>query len=215
MTYTYEFPMASVTLDAAVLRTPELKYPEILLIKRGRPPFAGCWALPGGFLEMDESPLIGAARELTEETGLTDIPLKPIFTCGEPGRDPRGRTITMVFGCLVRDTNKLPVGSDDAAEAGWFPLDKLPEMAFDHKRVISQIEENLKWQAKTTLIGKEVFHGIASKKDIVRLHKNICEAADPEIIERAEKLGLLTCKEGICQYLTVVPPGPDWQPAVW
>lgn len=215
MTYTYDFPMASVTLDAAILRTPELQYPEILLIKRGQEPYAGTWALPGGFLEMTETPINGAARELLEETGLSDLPLKPLFTCGEPNRDPRGRTITMVFGCLIRDTDKIPVGSDDAAEAGWFSLKNLPELAFDHQRVISQIENNLCWQAQTALIGKEVFHGIASKKDILRLHRNVCGTDSGDLIEKAEKLKLLTCKEGICQYVSVVPHGPDWHPTVW
>jgi len=215
MNYTYEYPRPSLTLDAVVLRTPELKYPEILLIKRGRDPFAGKWALPGGFMEMQEKPLVGAARELAEETGLIELPLKPLFTCGEPGRDPRGRTITMVFGCLIRDAEKPPLGSDDAAEAAWFSLKKLPEMAFDHKRVIAQIENNLFWQTRTSLIGKDVFHGVASQKDIARLHQAICPDQGLEVISRAEKLGLLTCKDGICDYIAAVPFGPDWHPMVW
>lgn len=215
MSYTYEYPRPSVTLDAAVLRTPALKYPEILLIRRGHDPFAGQWALPGGFLEMHEKPLVGAARELAEETGLTELPLKPLFTCGEPERDPRGRTITMVFACLIRDSEKLPVGSDDAAEAAWFSLRDLPELAFDHKRVISQIENNLLWQATTSLIGKDVFHGVASQKDITRLHRNICPNLPPEVIQRAERMGLLSCKDGICEYVSAVPLGPDWHPMVW
>ncbi|MDN5279265.1 MAG: 8-oxo-dGTP diphosphatase [Clostridiales bacterium] len=215
MTYTYEFPRPSVTLDAVVLRTPALKFPEILLIKRGREPFAGSWALPGGFLEMEESPLFGAARELLEETGLSELPLKPLFTCGEPGRDPRGRTITMLFGCLVRDVEQAPKGSDDADEAAWFSFDHLPELAFDHKRVINQVKNHLQWQTQTSIIGRDVFHGVASKKDIIRLHQNICSELDVDLVERAEKLGLLTCKEGICQYLPIVPHGPDWHPNVW
>ncbi|GAB4283293.1 MAG: hypothetical protein Kow0029_29370 [Candidatus Rifleibacteriota bacterium] len=216
MKYCYDYPRPMATVDAAVLRTPKLSFPEILLIKRGRDPFCGKWALPGGFLEMDESPLNGAARELREETGLTDLPLKPLFACGEPGRDPRGRTLTMVFACLIRDADKAPIGNDDAAEARWFSLKNLPEMAFDHRRVAAQIEKSLIWQAKTSLIGKEVFHGIASMKDLVRLHENICgKACCPELISRAERLGILSCKDGICQYLDVVPAGPDWHPAVW
>ncbi|MDD3001723.1 MAG: NUDIX hydrolase, partial [Candidatus Riflebacteria bacterium] len=156
MVYEYEYPRPSVTLDAAVLRTPALEYPEILLIKRGNDPFLGFWALPGGFMEMDETPLFGASRELAEETGLTDLPLKPLFACGEPGRDPRGRTVTFVFGCLIRDTNIKPKSGDDAAEVAWFPLNKLPKMAFDHKTVIAQIEQGLLWQAKHLIIGQDV-----------------------------------------------------------
>lgn len=215
MTYTYEYPRPSLTLDAAILRTPELDYPEILLIKRGHDPFAGKWALPGGFMEMQEKPIFGAARELAEETRLFELPIKPLFTCGEPGRDPRGRTITMVFGCLVRDSETLPEGADDAAEAAWFSLRKLPELAFDHARVVSQIENHLQWQAKVAIIGRDVFHGVASKKEIIRLHQNISKESGSLVIERGEALGLLNCKEGICEYAPVIPMGPDWHPMVW
>lgn len=215
MTYTYEYPRPSVTLDAAVLRTPELKYPEILLIQRKNPPFQGLWAIPGGFLEMEETPLNGAARELQEETGLTDLPLKPLFTCGEPERDPRGRTITIVFGCLIRDTSLSPSGQDDAAAAEWFSLKNLPEMAFDHKRVIMQIEASLIWQASRSVIGSEVFHNIASARDIQRLHHNILGKTDENFIENAVNQGLLKMRDGICEYITQIPAGPDWHPSVW
>lgn len=215
MTYTYDYPMASVTLDAVVLRTPLLQYPEILLIKRKNPPFADCWAIPGGFMEMDEAPLTGAARELAEETGLWDLPLKPLFTCGEIGRDPRGRTVTIVFGCLIRDTAHPPVGQDDAAEAKWFPLKNLPKMAFDHKRVIAQIEHNLVWQAKTSIIGRDIFHDLASAKDIVRLHQSIAPESAENLIDRAVAANLLTCRDGICEYIIQVSAGPDWNPMVW
>ncbi len=215
MAYTYEYPRPSVTLDAAILRVPKLEYPEILLIRRGHDPFVGKWALPGGFMEMEETPLTGAARELAEETGLVDLPLKPLFTCGEPNRDPRGRTVTIVFGCLVRDTDKPPKGGDDAAEAGWFNLKKLPEMAFDHRRVIAQIESSLIWQARNLIVGQDVFHELASAKDIVRLHSSLCKKESADVLVRAERAGLLKCKEGICEYLRPVPAGPDWHPTVW
>jgi 8-oxo-dGTP diphosphatase len=215
MKYTYDFPRPSVTLDAVVLRTPELKYPEILLIKRGRPPFQDCWALPGGFLEMDERPLHGATRELLEETELHELPLKPLFACGEPQRDPRGRTITMLYGCLVRESEMEAHGGDDAKEARWFPLKNLPELAFDHARVIKQVKAHLEWQALTSIVGKDVFHGVASEKDIVRLHNNICQTANNKVISRALSLGLLDYKEGLCQYKQPSPQGPDWHPTVW
>ncbi len=215
MSYTYEYPRPSVTLDAAILRTPQLGFPEILLIKRGHKPFIGHWALPGGFMEMEEKPLAGAARELEEETGLYDLPLKPLFCCGEPGRDPRGRTVTMVFGCLVRDTAFAPKGDDDAAEAAWFSLRTPPEMAFDHRRVLAQIEQHLVWQARNSIIGRDVFHDLASSKDILRLHQNITGETRADLIEDCEKRGLLACRDGICQYISPTPSGPDWQPLVW
>ena len=215
MSYQYEYPRPSATLDAVILRTPQLGFPEILLIKRGREPFVGRWALPGGFMEMDEKPLSGAARELAEETGLYDLPLKPLFACGEPGRDPRGRTITLVFGCLVRDSAKAPKGADDAAEAAWFPLRTPPEMAFDHRRVLSQIELNLIWQAKTSIVGRDVFHDLASAKEIARLHQSITGETRPDFIEVCEQRGLIKCRDGICEYTPPPPAGPDWQPLVW
>lgn len=215
MSFIYEYPRPSATLDAAVLRTPGLEYPEILLIQRKNQPFKNRWALPGGFLEMEETPLHGAARELSEETGLTDLPLKPLFTCGEPGRDPRGRTITFVFGCLIRDSAKLPQGQDDAAAAQWFSLQDLPEMAFDHDRVIRQIEASLLWQARRSIIGSEVFHNLASVKDIIRLHKNILGHLEDDFIDNAVKSGLLKRREGICEYVPQLPAGPDWHPMVW
>jgi len=215
MPFTYEYPRPSTTLDAAVLRTPELKYPEILLIQRKSQPFAGKWGLPGGFMDMDETPLQGAARELREETGLLDLPLKPLFTCGEPGRDPRGRTITFVFGCLIRDSAQSPIGQDDAAAAEWFSLKALPEMAFDHNQVIKQIEASLLWQARRSIIGSEVFHNIASAKDIIRLHQGILGQIDENLIDNAVKSGLLKLREGICEYIPQLPSGPDWHPTVW
>lgn len=215
MSYTYEYPRPSVTLDAVVLRSPHLHYPEILLIQRKHPPFPGSWAIPGGFMEMEESPLVGAARELHEETGLCDLPLKPLFTCGEVGRDPRGRTVTIVFGCLIRDSAKNPAGQDDAAEAKWFSLRNLPDMAFDHKRVIAQIEHSLVWQASTSIIGRDIFHDLASAKDIIRLHQNIAPDTAENVIERAVASNLLRYRDGICEYITQVPAGPDWNPTVW
>lgn len=215
MSFTYEYPRPSVTLDAVILRTPQLGFPEILLIKRAHKPYMGHWALPGGFMEMDEKPVTGAARELEEETGLYDLPLKPLFCCGEPGRDPRGRTVTMVFGCLVRDTAFSPKGGDDAAEAAWFSLRNPPEMAFDHRRVLAQIEQNLIWQARYAIIGRDVFHDLASSKDILRLHQSITGENRANLIETCEERGLLKCRDGICQYTSPTPAGPDWQPLVW
>lgn len=215
MTYQYEYPRASVTVDAAVLRTPELHFPEVLLIKRKNSPFKDCWALPGGFLEMDEKPLTGAARELEEETGLKEVPLKPLFACGELNRDPRGRTITMVFACLIRDSETTPIAADDASEVRWFPLRSLPEMAFDHDRVLEQIAFHLLWQASNLIVGRDVFHSVASAKEVLRLHQNLTGKSDPDFLANAQSKKLISCKEGLCEYHYPPPAGPDWQPMVW
>ncbi|GAB1354435.1 hypothetical protein MASR1M12_31740 [Erysipelotrichia bacterium] len=213
MPFTYEYPRPSVTLDAAIIRVPDLANPEILLIKRGREPFAGRWALPGGFLEMDETPCTGAARELKEETRLENLPLKPLFTCGEPGRDPRGRTITMVYGCMVRDTDFSPRGDDDAADACWFDIRKLPEMAFDHDRVIAQIHASLVWQARHLIVGQNVFNGRATAEELKNCMKQSVKQRSPACTGR--KVGLLVRKNGFYEFAPFDPSGPDWHPLVW
>ncbi len=213
--FKYEYPRPSVTCDIMVLRTPSLGYPEILLISRKIDPFKDTWALPGGFMEMDEPPIIGAARELEEETGLKDLPLKPIFASGQLNRDPRGRTITFLFGCLIRDTATIPKAKSDAKSVKWFPLKQLPELAFDHKHLISQGVQSLEWQAKHAIIGQDVFHSLGSIKDMERLHQNILGSSSKNFLPQKELLGLIKCKDGICEYLRPVPHGPDWHPMPW
>ena len=137
--YTYAYPRPMVTVDAAVLSL-RAGRPHILLVRRGRPPFEGCWALPGGFVEIDEPLETAVARELREETGLTGIVLRQMHTFGEPHRDPRGRSISVVYrGEAPADA--AVTGGDDAAEAAWFPLDDLPSLAFDHDKVVKYLSE--------------------------------------------------------------------------
>jgi 8-oxo-dGTP diphosphatase len=131
--YVYEWPRPMVTVDAAVFSTGGPK-PQVLLIKRAREPNKGLWAFPGGFLEIDEELIDGAARELNEETGLTGIELKQMHTFGTIGRDPRGRIITVVYTGAIKQPREVSAG-DDAEEAKWFDIDELPEMAFDHEVV--------------------------------------------------------------------------------
>jgi 8-oxo-dGTP diphosphatase len=131
--YTYDWPRPMVTVDAAVFDI-SAKTPKLLLIKRGSEPFRGQWAIPGGFIEMNEDLADAAARELAEETGLTDVKLRQLQTFGRPGRDPRGRNITVVFWGTTDKTEIHP--GDDAVEAKWFEINNLPEnLAFDHDTV--------------------------------------------------------------------------------
>jgi 8-oxo-dGTP diphosphatase len=133
--YVYEWPRPMVTVDAVVfaLFRDELR---LLLVKRKGEPFKGRWAIPGGFIEMDEELEDAAARELAEETGLTGVPLEQMRTYGTVGRDPRGRQITVVFMGVVEQKQAAIKAGDDAAEAEWFNIEKLPEeMAFDHAEI--------------------------------------------------------------------------------
>jgi 8-oxo-dGTP diphosphatase len=135
--YIYDYPRPMVTVDAVVFARQQARR-VVLLVERGRNPFAGSWALPGGFVEMEETLETAVARELAEETGVTGVVLRQFHTFGDPGRDPRGRSISVAF---VGETNAAlhaPRGGDDAAAARWFPVDELPELAFDHCVIVEQ-----------------------------------------------------------------------------
>jgi 8-oxo-dGTP diphosphatase len=124
-----------VTADALVFAVCNGRK-SVLLIRRGNVPYKGLWAVPGGFLEMDEELETAANRELLEETGIEGIELKQMHTFGTVGRDPRGRQITVVFTGTVEKEIK-PTAGDDAAEAKWFDIEDLPELAFDHDKIIA------------------------------------------------------------------------------
>lgn len=133
MEYTYQYPRPAVTADCVVM-TKEEK-PKVLLIERGFEPFKGCWAFPGGFMNMDETTEQCAIRELEEETGLKMSKMQQIGAYSKVDRDPRGRTITVAYLAIV-DTPIVVIGQDDAAKAQWFPIDALPPLAFDHNDIM-------------------------------------------------------------------------------
>jgi 8-oxo-dGTP diphosphatase len=137
-TFRYDYPRPAVTVDIAlftVAGTLQHLRLQTLLIQRGEAPFAGMWALPGGFVRENEDLADAAARELAEETGLDDALLEPFAAVGTPGRDPRGHTVTIVHVGLVRgDTALHPSG--DARAARWWDMTSLPELAFDHARLL-------------------------------------------------------------------------------
>ena len=143
MPYTYEYPRPAVTVDAVIFRKNESGL-DILLIQRKHSPFQGMWALPGGFLDMNETPDEAVARELEEETGLSGVKLIQFYTFGAIDRDPRHRTITVAYYGLLQKHNISICSGDDASDADWFPINKLPELAFDHKEIITKAKNILK-----------------------------------------------------------------------
>jgi 8-oxo-dGTP diphosphatase len=133
--YVYEWPRPMVAADAAVFGFFEGKV-KLLLVNRKNEPFKGKWALPGGFVDIDEEVEDAVARDLEEETGLVGVPLEQIYTFSKCGRDPRGRVFTVTFMGSVTGGRREVKAGDDAAKACWFDIEKLPEnMAFDHDEV--------------------------------------------------------------------------------
>ena len=140
--YCYDYPRPSVTVDI-VLLTDTLPYQQVLLIRRKNPPFKNMWALPGGFLEMNETLQESALRELQEETGFSNVSLKQIGAFGDPKRDPRGRVITIAYYCIVDSAQQNVAAGSDASEVAWFSTADLPQLAFDHKNIIEKALEGL------------------------------------------------------------------------
>ncbi|MEG3629181.1 NUDIX hydrolase [Streptomyces poriticola] len=140
--HTYE-PFA-VTVDLAVL-TLRAGALHVLLVERGQEPYAGHWALPGGFVQPDESAETAARRELAEETGLADVTglrLEQLRTYSEPDRDPRMRVVSVAFTALLPDPPEPHAGTD-AAEARWQPYDSAAGLAFDHDRILADARDRI------------------------------------------------------------------------
>jgi 8-oxo-dGTP diphosphatase len=142
-TYTYDHPRPAVTADIALFRHGAQQDAwEILLVKRRKDPFAGRWALPGGFVDEMESLEDAAARELKEECGVEGVELWQFRAFGNPGRDPRGHTISIGYLGVAGGELQATAG-DDAGEVRWFPVDALPELAFDHDEIVNAARERL------------------------------------------------------------------------
>ncbi len=141
-TYNYNFPHPAVTTDI-VLFTVRDGALNLLLVRRARAPFAGAWALPGGFVRPQEDLDTCALRELREETGIRDVYLEQLYTFGDPDRDPRERVITVAYYALVASDGLELRASTDAEAAQWHAFDALPKLAFDHARIVRLAHERL------------------------------------------------------------------------
>jgi 8-oxo-dGTP diphosphatase len=153
-----DYPRPSVTVDVIIftLRDDDL---QVLLIKRGHPPFENMWAIPGGFVGIDESLEDAAVRELEEETGVRDVYLEQLYTFGELGRDPRGRVITVAYYALVPADAAQPHAGHDAADARWWSVYDLPPLAFDHAGILVYALQRLRYKLEYTAVGFELLPG--------------------------------------------------------
>ena len=170
--YCYQYPHPAVTTDCVIFGFDGTKL-KVLLIERGIDPFKGKWALPGGFLRMDEDAEQGALRELMEETGLESAYIKQIHTFTTPNRDPRERVITIAYYALVRLQEVK--GGDDAARAEWFALDEVPALAFDHDQILRIASRELRRQIHFEPVGFELLPKQFTIKQLQSLYEAILD----------------------------------------
>jgi len=168
--YTYDYPRPAVTTDCVVFGFDghDLK---ILLIERGIEPYKGCWAFPGGFLNMDETAEQGALRELKEETGLDLHYIKQVGAFSDVNRDPRTRVITIAFYALAKKSEVQ--GGDDAAKAQWFALNEVPRLAFDHDYILRKTMEKLRQDIHFEPIGFGLLDEKFTIPELQRLYEAI------------------------------------------
>ena len=161
-----------VTVDVVIfaLRDAEL---QVLLIRRGVPPFEGQWALPGGFIHQTESLDDAARRELEEETGVRDVYIEQLYTFGDPRRDPRGRVITIAYYALLTGEHAPPAAGSDAAAARWWPVNRHPPLAFDHEKIVTYALERLRTKLEYTTVGFQLLPKKFTLSQLQRVYETI------------------------------------------
>jgi len=178
------YPRPSVTVDVIIFRLLDEDL-QVLLVKRKFPPFEGKWAIPGGFVNIDESLDAAARRELEEETDVRDIYLEQLYTFGDLERDPRGRVITVAYMALVPAYALSPRAGDDAAEATWWSMGALPPLAFDHARVLPYALQRLRYKIEYSAVGFELLPEVFTLSELQRAYEVIlCEELDKRNFRR-------------------------------
>lgn len=168
--YCYKYPHPAVTTDCVIFGFDGMKL-NVLLIERGVDPYKGRWAFPGGFLNMDESADEGAHRELKEETNLSAAYVEQFGTFSDPNRDPRERVITIAYFALVKLQDVK--GGDDAAKAQWFPMDQIPQLAFDHDRILRKAMDCLRERIHFKPVGFDLLPEKFTLKQLQMLYEAI------------------------------------------
>lgn len=169
-----EYPCPSVTVDLVILTIAEDDL-KALLIRRRQEPFRDRWALPGGFVDINESLETAAARELEEETGVRDVYLEQLYTFGDPGRDPRGRVISVAYFALIDAERQRIVADDDAADAAWHSVFKPPRLAFDHAKVLEYAVWRLRNKIEWTTVGYELLPKKFTLSELQRVYEIILQ----------------------------------------
>lgn len=172
MPFTYQHPHPSVTTDIVIF-TIHKKQLELLLIRRADEPYKNCWALPGGFVNIDEDLEHCALRELKEETGVTGVYLEQLYTFGKPGRDPRERVISVAWYALVPPDRLHIRAASDAREVAWFDAGKLPKLAFDHKAIVAMAHQRLAAKLNYSTIALQFMPEQFTLSELQQVHESI------------------------------------------
>jgi 8-oxo-dGTP diphosphatase len=174
MPYTYEYPRGALTVDCVVfgLDDQELK---VMLIQRGLPPFEGKWALPGGFVRLEETLDEAARRELEEETGLRKIFLEQLYTFGTVDRDPRERVVSVAYYALVNLSDHEVHAATDARDAGWFGVHDVPGLAFDHGEILQTALDRLRGKLRYQPVGFELLPKKFTLSQLQHLYELVLE----------------------------------------
>lgn len=172
-----KFPRPSVTVDLVIFTIADDAL-KVLLIRRGGEPYKDCWALPGGFVEIDESLEDAAARELREEAGVTSVYLEQLYTFGDPGRDPRGRVISVSYFALVDADRQRIRAATDAIDARWFSVfdpENSRKLAFDHKKILDYAVWRLRNKIEWTTVGYELLPRKFTLSELQRVYEIILQ----------------------------------------
>jgi len=187
--HTYEYPRAALTVDCVVFGFDDTEL-KVLLIQRGLEPFKSQWALPGGFVRVDETLDAAARRELEEEAGLKDVFLEQLYTFGGVERDPRERVVSVAYYALVKLLAHETRAATDAADARWFPVAKMPRLAFDHAGIVATALARLKGKVRYQPIGFELLPDRFALSQLQHLYEAVLEVPLDKRNFRKKVLGI-------------------------
>ena len=193
MSFQYEHPRPALTVDCVIFGLDASHRLKVLLIQRARDPFAGAWALPGGFVDMDEDLEAAALRELEEETGVREVYIEQLYTFGAPGRDPRGRVVSVAYYALVNLTEHGIRSSSDTKDVGWYDVTQLPELAFDHVDILDMALRRLRSKVRYQPVGFELLPEHFTLPQLQRLYETVLgkELNKRNFRTRILKMGIL------------------------
>lgn len=174
MPYTYEYPRASLTVDCVIFGLDEGDL-KVLLIQRDLEPFKGKWALPGGFVRLNETLDEAALRELQEETGVSNVYLEQLYTFGDIARDPRERVVTVAYYALAKLSDHRIKATTDARDAAWFSVSDMPGLAFDHEKIFEAALARLKGKVRYQPIGFELLPQKFTLTQLQKMYEKILE----------------------------------------